>query len=50
MNTILEINAEERWVRVQSGVMKDQLNTVLKPYGLFFAPESSTSNRAAIGR
>ena len=49
MNNILEINAEERWVRVQTGVVKDQLNAALKPYGLFFAPELSTSNRATIG-
>ncbi|AKV10024.1 membrane protein [Pseudomonas fluorescens NCIMB 11764] len=49
MNSILEINVEERWVRVQSGVVKDQLNTALKPHGLFFAPELSTSNRATIG-
>ena len=49
LNHILEINAEERWVRVQSGVVKDQLNAALKPHGLFFAPELSTSNRATIG-
>jgi len=49
MNRIIEINAEERWVRVQAGVVKDQLNAALKPYGLFFAPELSTSNRATIG-
>lgn len=49
MNRILEINAEEGWVRVQAGVVKDQLNAALKPYGLFFAPELSTSNRATIG-
>lgn len=49
MNRIIEINAEQRWVRVQSGVVKDQLNEALKPYGLFFAPELSTSNRATIG-
>jgi len=49
MNQILEINAEERWVRVQTGVVKDQLNAALKPYGLFFAPELSTSNRATLG-
>ncbi|RYY03117.1 MAG: FAD-binding oxidoreductase [Gammaproteobacteria bacterium] len=49
MNKILEINAEERWVRVQCGVVKDQLNAAIKPYGLFFAPELSTSNRATIG-
>ncbi|TCK08945.1 D-2-hydroxyglutarate dehydrogenase YdiJ [Marinobacterium mangrovicola] len=49
MNRILEINPEERWVRVQAGVVKDQLNAALKPYGLFFAPELSTSNRATVG-
>ncbi|MCP8899053.1 FAD-binding and (Fe-S)-binding domain-containing protein [Gilvimarinus xylanilyticus] len=49
MNQILEINESERWVRVQTGVVKDQLNAALKPYGLFFAPELSTSNRATIG-
>ena len=49
MNRILEINTEERWVRVQAGVVKDQLNAALKPHGLFFAPELSTSNRATIG-
>ncbi len=49
MNQILEINPEERWVRVQAGVVKDQLNAALKPHGLFFAPELSTSNRATIG-
>ena len=49
MNQILEINVEERWVRVQCGVVKDQLNAAIKPYGLFFAPELSTSNRATIG-
>ncbi len=49
LNQVLEINTEERWVRVQSGVVKDQLNAALKPHGLFFAPELSTSNRATIG-
>ena len=49
MNQILEINAEEQWVRVQCGVVKDQLNAAIKPHGLFFAPELSTSNRATIG-
>jgi FAD/FMN-containing dehydrogenase/Fe-S oxidoreductase len=49
MNKILEINPEERWVRVQCGVVKDQLNAAIKPHGLFFAPELSTSNRATIG-
>ncbi|QLB20875.1 hypothetical protein A6B43_04705 [Vespertiliibacter pulmonis] len=49
MNQILELNVEERWVRVQAGVVKDQLNQFLKPYGLFFSPELSTSNRATLG-
>lgn len=49
MNNILEINVEQRWVRVQAGVVKDQLNAALKPHGLFFAPELSTSNRATVG-
>ncbi|MBU2428650.1 MAG: FAD-binding oxidoreductase, partial [Gammaproteobacteria bacterium] len=49
MRHILEFNAEERWVRVEAGVIKDQLNAFLKPHGFFFAPDLSTSNRATIG-
>lgn len=49
MREILEINADEGWVRVQAGVIKDQLNDFLRPYGFFFAPDLSTSNRATIG-
>ncbi len=46
---ILEINREEKWVRVQPGVIRDDLNAYLKPYGLMFGPETSTSSRAMIG-
>jgi len=46
---ILEVNKEEKWVRVQPGIIRDDLNKYLKPYGLFFAPETSTSNRCMIG-
>ncbi len=49
MNRILEIDVANRRVRVEAGVVKDQLNAALKPHGLFFAPELSTSNRATIG-
>lgn len=49
MNHILEIDPVRRIARVEAGVVKDQLNKALKPYGLFFAPELSTSNRATIG-
>lgn len=48
-NQILEINTEERWARVQPGVVRDELNIALKPYNLFFSPETSTSNRCCIG-
>ncbi|MFJ2692204.1 FAD-binding and (Fe-S)-binding domain-containing protein [Pseudomonas sp. NPDC087336] len=49
MNRILQIDPLNRRVRVQAGVVKDQLNAALKAHGLFFAPELSTSNRATIG-
>ncbi|CAH9062541.1 hypothetical protein PSECIP111854_03034 [Pseudoalteromonas sp. CIP111854] len=49
MREIIEINVEEKWVRVQAGVIKDQLNDYLKEFGYFFAPDLSTSNRATIG-
>lgn len=49
LTQILEVNVQERWVRVQAGVVKDQLNQFLKPHGLFFSPELSTSNRATLG-
>ncbi|MBN2236256.1 MAG: FAD-binding oxidoreductase, partial [Bacteroidales bacterium] len=46
---ILEINTKEHWVRVQPGVVLDELNQILAPEGLFFAPETSTSNRCMMG-
>lgn len=49
LNQILEINAKERWARVQPGLVRDELNLALKPYGLFFSPETYTSNRCCIG-
>ncbi|EKK4014343.1 FAD-binding oxidoreductase [Cronobacter sakazakii] len=49
MNRIIEINPEQGWVRVEAGVIKDQLNEYLKPFGYFFSPELSTSNRATLG-
>lgn len=49
LNGILEYNLEEQWVRVQPGVVLDQLNTYLKKDGYCFAPEISPSNRATIG-
>lgn len=49
MNRILHIDPVRRVARVEAGVVKDALNRALKPFGLFFAPELSTSNRATIG-
>ena len=49
MNRILEINETEKWVRVQPGLARDDLNSVLKPYGLQFAPDPATSSRANVG-
>lgn len=48
-NKILEFNKEEQWVRVQPGVVRDELNAYLKEHGLFFSPITSTANRAMIG-
>lgn len=48
-NKILEINVQEHWVRLQPGVVLDELNNTLRPYGLFYAPETSTSNRCCVG-
>ncbi|MES2891834.1 MAG: FAD-linked oxidase C-terminal domain-containing protein [Bacteroidota bacterium] len=47
--SILELNEAENWVRVQPGVIRDELNMFLKPHGLFFGPETSTANRAMLG-
>ena len=49
MNRILEVNVEERWARIQPGVVLDELNARLKPLGLLFAPDVSPSNRANVG-
>ena len=49
LNKIIELNESEQWVRVQPGVVRDDLNRFLKPYGLYFGPETSTANRAMIG-
>jgi FAD/FMN-containing dehydrogenase/Fe-S oxidoreductase len=49
MNRIIEINPEARWVKVQPGVVLDELNIALKKHGLYFGPETSTANRCNIG-
>lgn len=49
MNRILEFNQEEQWIKVQPGLIRDELNAFLKPYGLHFAPDPATSSRANVG-
>src|SRR5580704_17668611 len=46
---ILELNAEQGWVRVEPGVIRDELNMFLRPHGFMFGPETSTANRAMMG-
>ncbi|RIA09662.1 FAD/FMN-containing dehydrogenase [Flavobacteriaceae bacterium MAR_2010_72] len=46
---ILDINEKGKTVTVQPGVVRDELNNYLKPFGLFFGPNTSTSNRCMIG-
>ena len=49
MTKILEFNKKEKWVCVQPGIIRDELNNFLQPHGLFFGPNTSTSNRCMIG-
>jgi FAD/FMN-containing dehydrogenase/Fe-S oxidoreductase len=48
-NRLLEVNVEERWCRVEPGIVLDELNAQLAPLGLRFAPDISTASRATIG-
>lgn len=48
-NRILQTNIKEKTVLVEPGIIRDDLNKLLKNTGLFFGPETSTSNRALIG-
>ena len=49
LNKVLELNLEEAWVRVEPGLVCSELNSFLKPYGVRFAPDPATENRATIG-
>ena len=49
MTRVLEINPQERWARVELGIVLDNLNHALDPHGLFFAPDVATASRATVG-
>ena len=48
-NRLLQLNLDEGWVRVEPGIVCVELNVMLKPYGVRFAPDPATENRATIG-
>ena len=48
-NEIIEVNKADGWARIEPGVIRDELNLYLKSFGLFFGPETSTSNRCMLG-
>ena len=41
LNRLLEVNVEERWARIQPGIVLDELNAILRPHCLWFAPDVS---------
>jgi len=49
LNRIVALDVERRRVRVQPGVVRNELNRFLAPHGLFFGPETSTASWAMIG-
>ncbi len=49
LTKIIELNVEERWVRVQPGLVRDQLNAALAPHSLQFTPDVATTDRANVG-
>ncbi len=49
LDAVLEVNLEEQWVRVQPGIVLDELNNQLGKFGLQFGPDPASSNRAALG-
>jgi FAD/FMN-containing dehydrogenase len=49
LNRVLEINAAERWVRVEPGATRDELNAALRPHGLLFAPDPASGYAATVG-
>ncbi len=49
MNALLQLNVQEKWAIVQPGLVRDNLNQLLAPHGLHFAPDPATSSRANVG-
>ncbi|WP_420552706.1 FAD-binding and (Fe-S)-binding domain-containing protein [Tenacibaculum aiptasiae] len=46
---VLAFDEQNKTITVEPGIIRDDLNRFLKPFGLFFGPNTSTSNRCMIG-
>jgi FAD/FMN-containing dehydrogenase/Fe-S oxidoreductase len=49
LNRVLEVDADQRWARVEPGVVLDELNAQLRQHNLRFAPDVSSASRATVG-
>ena len=49
LNRVIEVNPDERWARVEPGVVLDDLNAMLRQHQLRFAPDVSSASRATVG-
>src|SRR5688572_26831267 len=49
LNRVIEINPDQKWARVEPGVVLDDLNAMLRPHQLRFAPDVSSASRATVG-
>ena len=49
LNRVLEFNPEEGYVRVEPGVVQDELNAYLRPHGFLLGPDTASSSRATLG-
>jgi len=49
MTSIIAFNEQEHWIKVEPGVVLEEMNKMLLQKGLFFGPETSTANRCMMG-
>ena len=49
MRNVLEVSPEERWARVQPGIVNNHLSAAVRQHGLMYAPDPVTSARATVG-
>ena len=49
MRSVLEVSPEERWARVQPGIVNNHLSAAVRQHGLMYGPDPVTSQRATVG-